>query len=373
MEKMVVACPKCQKQLRVPSEGDLGITCPHCRFEWEIIRSQGDNVQAHINNIEEIPGLKDIPLDQLQKVFEKIKNTKVNVMVVGGTGVGKSSTINGLFENAGVESSAKVGESGRPETMEVKSYSLNNVVIWDTPGLGDSTEQDARHIQKITKLLNDKDEDGHPLIDVALLVVDGSSRDFGSVYKLIKDVIAPNLNQNGDTSRLLIAINKIDKIKHHSYWDTVNNCPTEKLQVHINDLVTTVQDRIEADTGFRPEIITYCAGESDNGEMLQTPYNLGKLLSFLLDRVPSKKRIAFSNDINKDKKNFKSNDEKENYSAKVEKTIYESFKEVVVDVLGSTAKIAGEVLKEVVTSPQVRKVLKDLGVAALKSFFTKGK
>ena len=330
-------------------------------------------MQAHINDIEEIPGLKDLPLDQLQKVFEKIKNTKVNVMVVGGTGVGKSSTINGLFENAGVPTSAKVGEGAKPETMEVNSYSLNNVVIWDTPGLGDSTEQDARHIQKITKLLNDKDADGNPLIDVALLVVDGSSRDFGSVYKLIKDVIAPHLNDSTDAARLLIAINKIDKIKHHSFWDAEANCPTEKLQDHINEMVSVVQERIAQDTGFRPEIITYCAGETVDGEMLQKPYNLGKLLSFLLDRVPSKKRIAFSNDINKDKDNFQSNDQEENYKDKVEKTIFESFKEVAMDVLGGAAKLAAQVMVDVINNPQIKKTLVDLGVSALKSILKKGK
>jgi predicted GTPase len=37
----------------------------------------------------------------LKKILERIKYTKINVLLIGGTGVGKSSTINALFQNVG--------------------------------------------------------------------------------------------------------------------------------------------------------------------------------------------------------------------------------------------------------------------------------
>ena len=53
----------------------------------------------------------------------KLKKEKVNLMVTGATGCGKSSTINALF---GVEV-AKVGTSVDPETMEIEKYELDNM------------------------------------------------------------------------------------------------------------------------------------------------------------------------------------------------------------------------------------------------------
>ena len=125
----------------------------------------------------------------LQKILETIKNTKVNVLLIGGTGAGKSSTINALFHTSGtqMENKAVVGESANPETMGVHHYELENVVIWDSPGLGDSAQKDQQHQQKIIELLRRKDAAGRPLIDLIFLVLDGASRDFNSAYKLIKN------------------------------------------------------------------------------------------------------------------------------------------------------------------------------------------
>ena len=75
----------------------------------------------------------------------RLKKQKVNLMVTGATGCGKSSTINALF---GVEV-AKVGTSVDPETMDIEKYELDNLVVWDTPGLGDGKEADNRHSKRI--------------------------------------------------------------------------------------------------------------------------------------------------------------------------------------------------------------------------------
>ena len=71
----------------------------------------------------------------------RMKEQKINLMITGATGVGKSSTINALFG----EEVAKVGTSVNPETMGIDKYELDNLVIWDTPGLGDGREADNRH------------------------------------------------------------------------------------------------------------------------------------------------------------------------------------------------------------------------------------
>ena len=75
---------------------------------------------------------------------------------VGATGVGKSSTINAIF-NMDV---AKVGDRTDPETASIQKYELDNMVLWDTPGLGDNPEKDRQYAVEIAGLLKRKDENG---------------------------------------------------------------------------------------------------------------------------------------------------------------------------------------------------------------------
>lgn len=72
-------------------------------------------------------------MTDLEKEFDKQVESiaKVNVMVVGGTGVGKSSLINAVFGSE----VAKVG-TGKPQTKGIHVYDNTNspVVIFDTEG-----------------------------------------------------------------------------------------------------------------------------------------------------------------------------------------------------------------------------------------------
>ena len=99
----------------------------------------------------------DIPKterNKLMKNFLQLKEQKINLMITGATGCGKSSTINALF-NTEV---AKVGVGVDPETMDITKYELDNLVLWDSPGLGDGKEADNRHAKNIIKKLHERDE-----------------------------------------------------------------------------------------------------------------------------------------------------------------------------------------------------------------------
>jgi predicted GTPase len=69
----------------------------------------------------------------------KAGSRKINLLIVGATGVGKSSTINSMFNTK----IAQVGVGADSETASVERYDLENLTIWDTPGLGNGAEKGA--------------------------------------------------------------------------------------------------------------------------------------------------------------------------------------------------------------------------------------
>ncbi len=244
-------------------------------------------------------GLDLLTKQQLDEIRSRLRLTKVNVLLVGGTGVGKSSTINALFQSAGLDVQAKVGETSRPETMDINQYKLgDNLVVWDSPGLGDSREKDIDHKESIKKLLFKKDARGVPLVDLVFLILDGSSRDFSSVYTLLKDVIIPSLDHN-EKDRILIGINKADQAMSGHFWDRTKNRPEEKLTKFLEDQSEEVKRRINGlDPDLNVDPIFYSAGYTFDGELISRPYNLEKLLSYIMLCLPRKKRAVVSEYIN---------------------------------------------------------------------------
>ena len=211
----------------------------------------------------------NIPEEEKSKLMKNLlnlKKQKINLMITGATGVGKSSTINALFntEKAKVgvgtgksstinalfnTEKAKVGVGTDPETMEITRYELDNLVLWDSPSLGDGKEADDRHAKNIKNKLYEKDENGNLLIDLVLVILDGSTRDLGTSYELINQVIIPHLGENKE-GRILIAINQADAAMKGRYWDSANNKPEPPLQKFLDEKAESVKRRIKEATGL---------------------------------------------------------------------------------------------------------------------------
>ena len=98
-----------------------------------------------IKNIGDDPSLAEHDKNTVIKNLARLKETKVNILITGATGCGKSSTINALFD----AEKAKVGQGADPETMDIAKYELSNIVLFDSPGLGDGKEADQRHSKNI--------------------------------------------------------------------------------------------------------------------------------------------------------------------------------------------------------------------------------
>ena len=293
---------------------------------------KNDELYQTINNLK----ISEEDKSKIIQYLLNLRNQVINIMITGATGCGKSSTINALF---GTEV-AKVGCTPDPETMEIEKYNLKNLVLWDSPGLGDGKEADTRHAKNIVKKLNERDSNGNLLIDLVLVILDGSSRDLGTSYQLINEVIIPNLGTKQEAEkRLLVAINQADVAMKGKHWDFQNNRPDETLDKFLNEKITSVKSRIKDSTGISVDPIYYSAGYKENGEAQQPPYNLSKLMYYIVKMSPKEKRIIVAGNMNDDVEVWKDNDKLKDYNREIRSKLIES----IVDCAETGADVGKEI------------------------------
>lgn len=202
----------------------------------------------------------------------------LDVMVTGVTGAGKSTTLNSFFQ----KQVAKVGDGVAPETMELTSYQLNDVFrLWDTPGLGDGVEADKIHSKRLIDLLYKTyslDNKTYGFIDMVVVVIEGSNRDMGTTYKLLNEVIVPNIQ--GD--RILVVINQADVAMKGRNWDSNYNLPNETLKNFLEEKAISIQKRVKEATGVSIRKPIYYSAENN--------YNIEKLFDFIIDNMPLQRR-----------------------------------------------------------------------------------
>jgi len=247
----------------------------------------------------------------------KASSRRINLMLVGATGSGKSSTINALFDM----SVADVGVGVDPETQEITKFDLGNLTIWDTPGLGDGVEADRAHVEQIVRKLSETDDDGSLLIDLVLVVLDASSKDLAVSYDVINNTLIPCLGED-NAHRILIALNQSDMAMKGRHWDCEQNAPDPILKGFLTKKAASVKRRILEATGMTVDPVCYCAGYTDEDGERQDPYNLSKLLFYILMATPAEKRLVLVGKLNTDEENWVSNDG--DYSAAIKESFWDS-------------------------------------------------
>lgn len=265
----------------------------------------------------------------------QVRSKQVNIMLVGATGSGKSSTVNAMFDM----NVAKVGVGVDPETTCISKFVLDNLTIWDTPGLGDGVERDKVITRDIIKKLNELDEDGKPVIDLVVVIMDSSSKDLGTSYDLINNVLIPCLGKEA-YKRIIIGLNQADIAMKGNHWNKEENKPDNVLNAFLKKKAASVRTRIKEGTGLDIEPICYCAGYSEEGKEQCKPYNLTKLLHNIIQIIPREKRLVLVDNLNTNKENWKHDDEEENYGEETEYVVIDT----VFDFIEGGSELGGKVL-----------------------------
>ena len=259
----------------------------------------------------------------------KARGQKINLMLVGATGSGKSSTINSLFNT----SVAKVGIGVDPETTDISCYELDNLTIWDSPGLGDTNVNDANYSDQILKKLSETDENGVPIIDLVLVVIDSSTKDLRTTCELINDILLPALTKE-NANRILVAVNQADMAMKGNHWNKEENCPDDTLKAFLEEKCTSITKRIFEETGIEFKTMYYCAGYTDENGKQMPAYNLTKLLYTIVLSIPAEKRIAIAENLNDNIEMWEYDDGDDDYVSKIS----ESFGETVWCTIGEFAE-----------------------------------
>jgi predicted GTPase len=217
-------------------------------------------------------------LNDITIKLDRARFYPLDVMVSGVTGAGKSSTLNALFQRK----LAQVGAGVEPETMEIDNYLMNERIrLWDTPGLGDGIVKDKIHSKKIITTLQKAYQHNDGLfgyVDLALIILDGSTREMGTTYRLLNEVLLPHISAD----RVMVVINQADVAMKGRHWCLKKNCPDPVLYEFLTEKALSIQQRIlETSNLLISSPIFYSA---------EKQYNINGLFDFIIDHIPTQRR-----------------------------------------------------------------------------------
>lgn len=221
--------------------------------------------------------LSDSEKEQMGQELEKaIANEPVpTIAIIGETGVGKTTTLNALFNSGAV-----VGHS-RPTTKAADGFDVQisdhrgnkgEIRVIDMPGLGESIDR-ARELAELY-------EKHLPHADVILWVHASFDRMLEFSQRKVAEIFREEMGPLAD--QLVFGLNKADDM-YPKNWRIHANIPSEEQLKHLQDAEKHFAEEMRHVLPRKSHlrVTTYSA--------LQY-YNLPRLFSLLMEAMPAKRR-----------------------------------------------------------------------------------
>ena len=218
---------------------------------------------------------------EIAQITKQLKNDINNIplpkiAIIGFTGVGKSTTLNALFNAGQPTSNVRPCTSYEaPIIGEVSKYtgSRGSVIIYDMPGLGEDIYSDKRHLETYKRVL--------PIVDIAVWTFHVGDRSMTPMQQALQILI----EYLGDDfqERLMFAINKADAISPGELaWNTTLNAPSPEQRKNITELESYVREKIQQIMPrWKGSIVTYSA---------KTRFKISQLMTAMIESLPKDRR-----------------------------------------------------------------------------------
>ena len=211
----------------------------------------------------------------VERMDEEYRKNPPSIALIGLSGVGKSSTINAMF-NTNLTVSAttrgtskfesiraslsvqRTGEIGKPAFLQV----------YDAPGLGEDLRLDPEYLQMYEEFL--------PKCDVILWIIAARNRALALDQHYLER-LRPFLD------KVVFGINQSDLVDPLD-WDDTKNLPSSQQSLHIEAIVKDRSQKISDFLGRKVNIIAYSASRY---------YRLMDLYQHIIENSPRERRWMF--------------------------------------------------------------------------------
>lgn len=183
-------------------------------------------------------------------MIENFKSENI-IVFFGKAGVGKSSTINTLFD-FNFETNNVVACT---KELNFKKYK-NKFLVVDVPGISESTDADEVYFEEYKKAISNAGN--------IIWILQADSR----VYRPDQVFIKRLKDYFHSETKITIGINQCDLIGPNN-WNKKDNCPSSEQYQSLNERINDVQNKFSKHLGINNfEIITYSSKNKFNTDIL---------------------------------------------------------------------------------------------------------
>jgi uncharacterized protein len=194
----------------------------------------------------------------------------VRIALIGLTGVGKSSTLNALFNSgAPISHTRACTQEALEYETDVNEYEASEgrkIHVFDMPGLGEGIKQDKVHIKTYARVLPD--------VDLCLWI-------FSAINRAITPIQTFLMDYGHLTPTLVFGMNKVDLVQPGAEaWNKTLNLPSPDQEKNIEDREEDFREKLR-ECHWDGEVVSYSA---------EKRYQLQELLTQMLLAASDKRR-----------------------------------------------------------------------------------